>query len=196
MPASTTPPDKLLIATHNAGKLKEFGRMLGPTITRLTSAGEMNLPEPQEDGGTFINNALIKARAAAKASGWPTLADDSGLCIKALNGAPGVDTANWTKRGLEGLTELIDMMGDAPDRSAESVCVLALVWPDGREQVFEGRVPGRIVWPPCGDNGFGYDSIFQPVGESRTYAQMSGEEKSSLSHRRRAIDALLASWHR
>lgn len=183
---------KLLLATHNKGKLAEIRAMLMPYGVEVTSAGELNLPEPDENGGSFIANALIKAHAAAKASGLPALADDSGLCINALNGGPGVDTANWSKRGLEGLTELYEAMGDSPDRSAHAMCVLALVQPDGTEQVFEGRVDGDIVWPPRGGEGFGYDPIFRPHGQTRVYAEMSKEEKSTLSHRRRAFDRFIA----
>jgi XTP/dITP diphosphohydrolase len=184
-------PQRLLIATHNAGKLAELRALLQPYIEDISSAGEQGLPEPIEDGGSFKANALIKARAACKASGWPALADDSGLCITALNDRPGVDTANWTKRGLEGITELHEAMGSETDRSATCVCVLALVYPDGREELFEGRVSGAIVWPPRGPNGFGYDGIFRPEGEVRTYGEMDRDEKSALSHRGKALDQLL-----
>lgn len=180
---------KLVLATHNAGKVTELRAMLAPYGVEVIGTDTLGLPEPVEDGGSFIANARIKALAAAKASGLPALADDSGFCINALSGAPGVDTANWTKRGLEGLTELYTAMGDSPDRGAQSVCVLALVFPDGQEQIFEGRVTGQIVWPPRGENGFGYDPIFIPEGETRTYAEMSRAEKSALSHRNRAFQA-------
>jgi len=183
---------QLVIATHNQGKLSELQALLGSYIAQITSAGALGLPEPVEDGGSFIANARIKAHAAAKASNCPALADDSGLCISALGGRPGVDTANWTKRGTTGLQELIDEMADAPDRSAQSVCVLVLAYPDGRDEVFEGRVDGTLVWPGRGENGFGYDPIFMPAGETRTYAQMSKAEKSALSHRRKALDLLMA----
>lgn len=184
--------NKLVLATHNQGKLAEIRAMLAPYGVAVTSAGELNLPEPEEDGGSFVANALIKARAAAKASGLPALADDSGLCINALKGGPGVDTASWSKRGLEGLTELYEAMGDSPDRGAQAMCVLALVHPDGQEQVFEGRVDGEIVWPPRGDSGFGYDPVFRPQGQTRVYAEMSKDEKSAISHRRRAFDLFIA----
>lgn len=184
---------QLVIATHNTGKLAELRALLGDQIAHITSAGELGLPEPVEDGGSFIANALIKARAAAQASGLPALADDSGLCLNALGGAPGVDTANWTKRGLQGLIELNEALGSNPDRSAHSVCVLALAFPDGRYEIFEGRVEGQFVWPPRGDNGFGYDPVFQPAGEARVYAQMSKDEKSAISHRRKALD-LFRAW--
>ncbi len=184
--------EKLVIATHNQGKLAELRALLGSHVSHITSVGELNLPEPVEDGATFIENALIKARAAAKASGLPALADDSGLCINALNGAPGVITADWTKRGMAGITELVEQMGTNPDRGAQSVCVLALAYPDGRTQVFEGKVSGQIVWPARGENGFGYDPVFLPDGQSRVYGEMTREEKSALSHRRKALDLFVA----
>lgn len=184
--------EQLVIATHNAGKLAELQALLGGHIRHITSAGELGLPEPVEDGGSFTANALIKAKAAAEASGLPALADDSGLCISALGGAPGVDTASWTKRGLAGLTELHERMGDNPDRSAQSVCILALAFPDGRHEIFEGRVNGTFIWPPRGENGFGYDPVFLPEGQNRVYAEMSREEKSALSHRRKALNLLIA----
>ena len=183
---------RLVIATHNQGKLAELRSLLGSHIPEITSAGELGLPEPVEDGTTFIENALIKAHAAATASGLPALADDSGLCINALNGAPGVITADWTKRGMAGITELVEQMGTAPDRGAQSVCVLALAYPDGRAEVFEGKVECTIVWPARGENGFGYDPIFMPNGHSRVYGEMSREEKSTLSHRRKALDLFMA----
>lgn len=192
MPSSSAAlPQRLLIATHNAGKLAELRALLQPYIEDISSAGERGLPEPIEDGGSFKANALIKARAACEASGWPALADDSGLCITSLKGGPGVDTANWTKRGLEGLTDLYTAMGDETDRSATCVCVLALVYPDGHEELFEGKVSGAIVWPPRGPNGFGYDGIFRPEGEARTYGEMDRDEKSALSHRGKALNLLL-----
>lgn len=183
---------RLVIATHNQGKLAELRSLLGSHIPEITSAGELGLPEPAEDGTTFIENALIKAHAAAKASGLPALADDSGLCINALNGAPGVITADWTKRGMAGITELVEQMGTAADRGAQSVCVLALAYPDGRSEVFEGKVEGTIVWPARGENGFGYDPVFMPNGHSRVYGEMTREEKSTLSHRRKALDLFMA----
>lgn len=180
---------KLILATHNKGKVAELRTMLAPYGVEVLGAGELGLPEPVEDGGSFVANAVLKARAAAKAGNLPALADDSGLCIAALDGAPGVDTANWTKRGLEGLTELHTRMAGNPDRSAQAVCVLALAQPTGEVQVFEGRVDGEMVWPPRGTSGFGYDPVFMPVGETRTYAEMGKEKKSTLSHRSRAFAA-------
>ncbi len=180
---------KLILATHNKGKVVELRAMLAPYGVEVLGAGELGLPEPVEDGGSFVANAVIKARAAAKAGNLPALADDSGLCITALNGDPGVDTALWTKRGLEGLTELHTRMADTPDRSAQAVCVLALAQPTGEVQIFEGKVDGAMVWPPRGANGFGYDPVFMPVGETETYAEMGKEKKSTLSHRSQAFKA-------
>ena len=180
---------KLILATHNQGKVTELRAMLAPYGVEVLGAGELGLPEPVEDGGSFVANAVIKARAAAKAGNLPALADDSGLCITALNGDPGVDTANWTKRGLEGLTELHTRMAEHPDRSAQAVCVLALAQPAGEVQIFEGKVDGEMVWPPRGASGFGYDPVFMPVGETQTYAEMGKEKKSTLSHRSRAFAA-------
>lgn len=182
----------LIIATHNQGKLAELRALLGGQVNHITSAGELGLPEPVEDGHTFAENALLKARAAAKAANMPALADDSGLCINALGGAPGVITADWTKRGMTGIAELVEKMGTHPDRGAQSVCVLALAWPDGRAEVFEGIVQGQIVWPARGAGGFGYDPAFLPDGQTKTYAEMTRPEKSALSHRRKALDLLTA----
>ncbi len=180
---------KLILATHNQGKVTELRAMLAPYGVEVIGAGELGLPEPVEDGGSFVANAVLKARAAAKAGNLPALADDSGLCITALNGDPGVDTANWTKRGLEGLTELHTRMAGNPDRSAQAVCVLALAQPMGEVQIFEGKVSGEMVWPPRGAGGFGYDPVFMPLGETQTYAEMGKEKKSTLSHRSRAFTA-------
>ncbi len=180
---------KLILATHNQGKVAELRAMLAPYGVEVIGAGELGLPEPVEDGGSFVANAVLKARAAAKAGNLPALADDSGLCITALDGAPGVDTANWTKRGLEGLTELHTRMAGNPDRSAQAVCVLALAQPMGEVQIFEGKVSGEMVWPPRGAGGFGYDPVFMPLGETQTYAEMGKEKKSTLSHRSRAFTA-------
>jgi XTP/dITP diphosphohydrolase len=179
---------KLVLATHNKGKVAELRTMLGAQGIEVVGAGELGLPEPDETGGSFEANATLKAVAAAKASGLPALADDSGLCIPSLGGWPGVDTANWTKRGTEGLAEINTRLG--ADRRAESVCILALAQPDGTTELFEGRIPGQLVWPPRGENGFGYDPVFVPDHDGkRTYAEMSPEEKSFNSHRHKAFEA-------
>lgn len=185
---------KLVIATHNEGKLREFRELLAPLGLDVVSAGALHLPEPEETGATFQENALLKARAAMAASGLPALADDSGLCVRALNDAPGLYSARWggpEKDFLKAMTRVHEELADAPDRSAYFICVLALVWPDGREQSVEGRCEGTILWPPRGTQGHGYDPCFQPEGEGRTFAEMTQTEKQGLSHRGRAMQALL-----
>lgn len=185
--------NKLVIATHNKGKLTEFQELLLPFVQSITSAGELNLPEPEENGADFRANALIKARAAARASGLLALADDSGLCVKAIGDAPGLYSARWggpDKDFYKAMKRVNDELGASPDRSAYFVCVLALVWPDGREEVVEGRCTGQIVWPIRGVGGHGYDPCFQPDGETRTFAELSSMEKHALSHRGRAMEAL------
>lgn len=182
---------RIVMASHNMGKVAELGDLLAPYGLQVVGAKELNLPEPVEDGKSFADNALIKAHAAAKASGLPALADDSGLCVKALNDWPGVDTASWTKRGPAGLAEINQRIGDGP-KEVEAVSVLALAWPDGHAEVVEGRVPGLWIWPARGDNGFGYDPHFMPMGETRTYAELTKAEKNRISHRARAFSAFVA----
>jgi len=184
---------KLVIATHNNGKLIEFRELLAPYGLTLTSAGELGLPEPEETGKDFRENALIKAHASAQASGLPALADDSGLCVKALGGDPGLFSARWAGADKDfgmAMRRVQDALGANKDRSAYFMCVLALVWPDGHEELVEGRCNGTIVWPMRGTKGHGYDPVFQPEGETRTFAEMDGEEKNKLSHRGRALVAL------
>ena len=196
---------KLVIATHNAGKLKEIGAMLEPYGLDCISAGSLGLPEPAETGTTFVANALIKARAAAEASGLPALADDSGLSVSALDGRPGVYTADWAARQwfegepgrdwymamgkVEGL-----LQGKGPDtpRNAWFSCVLALAWPDGEHAVYEGRVDGSLTWPPRGTLGFGYDPVFVPEGREQTFAELDPAEKHAMSHRADAFAKLKA----
>lgn len=186
---------KLVIATHNPGKVVEIVALLEPLGLAITSAGDLNLPEPEETGATFTENAILKARAAAQASGLPSLADDSGLSVSALNGAPGIYSARWagpTKDFKIAMRRVQDDLGDALDRSASFICVLALAWPDGKIHSFEGRADGQIVWPPRGDQGFGYDPIFVPAGHDVTFAEMEPARKHSMSHRARAFEKLLA----
>lgn len=184
----------LLLATHNVGKIAEFQRMLAPVGVRVVGMAEMNLPAPEEDGGSFEANARLKAVAAARLSSLPALADDSGLCLPGLGGWPGVDTALWTKRERDGLEEINQRLTQTPDHRAESVCVLALALSPAKVTVFEGRVPGQWVWPPRGDGGFGYDPVFVPdVDGTRTYAEMGSAEKSTLSHRTAAFCKLMES---
>jgi XTP/dITP diphosphohydrolase len=193
MPHSFT--DRLVLATHNAGKLREFTRVFGESFGEIVTAGDLGLPEPEETGTTFVENALLKAKAAAAASQSATLADDSGLCVTALGGDPGLFSARWAgpdKDFLHAMRRVHEALGDAVDRSAYFIAVLALVLPDGRAEIFEGRIDGMIVWPPRGDKGHGYDPVFVPVGETRTFAEMEEDEKNALSHRGRAIRKLLA----
>ena len=196
---------RLVIATHNAGKLKEISALLAPYGVDCISAGALGLPEPAETGTTFIENALIKARAAAEASGIVALADDSGLSVDALGGRPGVYSADWAERQwFEGpagrdwflamgkVEGLLAEQGAAADRSAHFSCVLALAWPDGETAIYEGKVHGAITWPPRGVKGFGYDPIFIPHGDSRTFAEFEPEEKHRISHRADAFAKLVA----
>jgi XTP/dITP diphosphohydrolase len=188
--------DRLVIATHNRGKLTEFRAMLAPFFREIVSAGELDLPEPMEDGETFRDNALIKARAAAQAAGCVALADDSGLCVNALGGQPGVHTARWCgpEKSVEvGMHAVHDALGCALDRSAYFIASLAMVWPDGRELCVEGRCDGQMIWPPRGNKGHGYDPSFVPDdGDGlRTFGEMEEEEKDSVSHRARACRLLL-----
>jgi len=186
----------LLVATHNTGKLEEFRVMLGGRVEKLLSSGELDLPEPVEDGATFLDNAKIKAQAAAKASGLPCLADDSGLCVDALGGNPGIYSARWggaEKDFNKAMTLVHDRMqlGGTDNTDAHFMAVLVLAWPGGHMEWAEGKVDGNIVWPPRGNQGHGYDPIFMPKGESRTYAEMSMSEKNAFSHRGRAVEELI-----
>ncbi|MFC2969978.1 RdgB/HAM1 family non-canonical purine NTP pyrophosphatase [Acidimangrovimonas pyrenivorans] len=189
----------LLVATHNSGKLEEIANLLEPFGISVTSAGEMGLPEPEETETTFVGNARIKAHAAAKATGLPALADDSGIEIDALGGAPGVYTADWaeTPDGRDfvmAMTKTWDKLeaANAPfPRTARFCCTLVLAWPDGHDEVFEGRMTGQIVWPMRGDQGHGYDPIFQPDGYEQTFGEMDRWEKNKISHRADAFRKLV-----
>lgn len=185
------PITQLVIASHNAGKAREIAALLAPYGIEIKSAAELDLPEPEETGETFAENASIKARAAAGRSGLIALADDSGLSVAALDGAPGIRSARWAGPGRDfslAMTRVHDALGDAVDRGAAFVCCLCLAWPDGEERCFEGRCEGTLVWPPRGDHGFGYDPIFQPRGHSRTFGEMAPKEKDAISHRARAFE--------
>jgi len=197
--------ETLVIATHNAGKLKEIAALLAPFGMACVSAGSLGLPEPEETGTTFAENALIKARAAAMAAQLPALADDSGLSVAALGGRPGVYTADWAERQwFEGppgrdwfmamgkVEGLLCEQGPDTDRSAWFSCVLAIAWPDGESAVYEGRVDGSLTWPPRGAMGFGYDPVFVPNGETRTFAEHAPEEKHGISHRADAFAKLVS----
>ncbi len=189
---------RLLVATHNKGKLDEIRAMLAPYGIEVTSAGEMNLPEPVETEDSFIDNARIKARAAMQATGLPVLADDSGITVDGLDGAPGVYTADWaeTPNGrdfMQAMTRTwaeLDARGAPEPRTAQFRATLILMWPDGHEEIFEGVAPGHLVWPPRGELGHGYDPIFVPDGHDLTYAQMDPAEKNRISHRARAFHKL------
>ncbi|MGB7374632.1 RdgB/HAM1 family non-canonical purine NTP pyrophosphatase [Pontixanthobacter sp.] len=195
----------LVIATHNAGKLKEISALLGPYGMKCLSAGSLGLPEPAETGTTFAQNALIKARAAAEASGIVSLADDSGLSVAALDGRPGVYTADWAERQhFEGpagrdwymamgkVEGLLAEQGPDVDRSAWFSCVLAIAWPDGNQAVYEGRIDGSLTWPPRGSLGFGYDPVFVPGGKDKTFAELEPAKKHAISHRADAFTKLVA----
>ena len=187
-------PGRLVLATHNPGKVIELAELLEPHGLEVVSAGDLGLAEPEETGTTFIANAELKALAAATASGLPALADDSGLCVDSLGGAPGLYSARWagpTKDFSIAMRRVHDEMpATAPD-TAHFICALALAWPDGHTESVEGRVDGRIAWPPRGANGFGYDPIFMMNGQFRTYGEMPRTEKESDNHRARAFAKLL-----
>jgi XTP/dITP diphosphohydrolase len=193
-------PGKLVIASHNAGKVREIGALLAKHGIEAISAADLDLPEPEETGTTFVANAELKALQAADLSGLPALADDSGLCVEALNGDPGVYTANWaeTPNGRDwnlAMTKVEDALatkGPDASRAAHFVCVLALAWPDGHVQWFEGRAEGTLTWPPRGDVGFGYDPVFVPAGGDQTYAEMDPAQKHAISHRADAFAQLIA----
>jgi XTP/dITP diphosphohydrolase len=205
MPRQLTSP--VVIATHNPGKLKEMRELLAPYGIKAKSAGELGLGEPAETGRSFAGNARIKALAAAKATGLPAFADDSGFCVDALDGKPGIHSARWVGPGKDFRgamnriqTLLIERGARTPEqRRAHFVAALCLAWPDGHTEEFEGRVDGVAVWPPRGDKRFGYDPLFQPDGFDRTFGEMSAEEKhglppkgQGLSHRARAFVQLAA----
>jgi len=189
---------ELIVATHNPGKLREIVELLQPLGAKVSSAGERGLPEPEETGLTFIANAELKALAAATASGVPALADDSGLAVTALGGAPGIYSARWAGPGKDfGLAmarvrQELAALGTADDRAA-FICVLTLAWPDGHCESFEGRVEGRLVFPPRGDKGFGYDPIFIAEGWDISFGEMEPSAKHEMSHRAHAFRQLVAS---
>lgn len=186
--------DKLVLATHNPGKVIEIGALLAPYNVDVVSAGELGLPEPVEDGDTFTANALLKAKAAAEASNLPALADDSGLCVHALDDAPGIYSARWAgpKKDFGLAMERVEKeLAGKEDRSAHFSCVLALAWPDGHAETFDGRVYGDMVWPAVGTNGFGYDPVFVPSGHTITFGVMDPAMKHKMSHRAQAFEKLI-----
>lgn len=195
---------RLVIATHNPGKLWELRQLLAPHGVDAVSAGDLGLPEPEETEPTFRGNALLKAATAAKASQLPAFADDSGLCVDALDGAPGVYSARWAGEGrdfgaaIKRVERELKERGAKPPFTAHFICALAVVWPDGHVEEFEGRVDGVLVFPPRGTKGFGYDPIFLPNGLDKTFGEMMSAEKhalpgdgsQALSHRARAFQAM------
>ncbi|MBV1900422.1 MAG: RdgB/HAM1 family non-canonical purine NTP pyrophosphatase [Kordiimonadaceae bacterium] len=186
---------KLIIASHNIGKVREIGELLAPFSVETISAGALNLPEPVEDGLTFIANAEIKALAAAKAAGLPALADDSGLEVAALGGEPGIYSARWagpSKDFALAMQAVNEKLADNKDRRANFTCALTLAWPDGHMESFEGKVFGALTWPMRGDKGFGYDPVFVPTGHSNTFAEMDPVDKHAMSHRANAFKQLIA----
>jgi XTP/dITP diphosphohydrolase len=201
---------KVVVATHNAGKLREMRELLAPYGVEAVSAGELGLPEPDETGTMFAENAALKAHAATAATGLPAFADDSGVCVEALDGAPGLFSARWAgaakdfSAAMTRVERELQRRGatEPRERRAHFVSALVLAWPDGHEELFEGRVHGTLTWPPRGEQGFGYDPMFQPDGHAATFGEMTADEKhgidwsgghgEALSHRARAFVRLAA----
>ena len=200
-------PGKIVVASHNEGKVREIRDLLGPLGCEIVSAAELDLPEPEENGETFEENAKIKALAAATASGIPSLSDDSGLCVDALDGKPGIHSARWAgpekdfALAMRNVEEAMQAAGATDDdkRGARFVAVLCLAWPDGHTELFRGEIEGVMVWPPRGTKGFGYDPVFLPEGHARTFGEMDAAEKHgwkrgeahALSHRARAFKLMV-----
>lgn len=189
------PGTKIVLASHNKGKLREFSDLLSPHGIEMVSAGELGLPEPDETAPDFAGNARIKALAAAQASGMPAFSDDSGFCVAALGGEPGVLSARWggpEKDFSKAMALANERMGQSADRRAWFVAALCLAWPDGHTETFQGRVDGTAIWPPRGDKGFGYDPMFVPLGGTETFGEMDPDAKHEISHRARAFAQVLA----
>ena len=192
---------KLVIATHNPGKLREIGALIAPLGFACVGAEELDLPEPDEIGVTFADNADLKAREAADLSGLPALADDSGLCVDALSGRPGIFSARWAEdeagerdwmRAMERVWREVEAAGEDAGHDAHFACALAIAWPnDGQAETFDGRVDGTLVWPPRGDKGFGYDPMFVPAGHEQTFGELDPEFKHGMSHRAKAFARLV-----
>ncbi|WP_417258541.1 RdgB/HAM1 family non-canonical purine NTP pyrophosphatase [Celeribacter sp.] len=183
--------DKLVLASHNKGKLREIGALLAPFGVEVVSAGDLGFDEPEETEDTFVGNARIKAHYAAKKSGLPALSDDSGIMVDALDGAPGVYTADWAETpngrdfpmAMKKVWDLLEAKKAPIPRTARFCCTLCLAWPDGHDEVFEGKVEGHLEWPMRGDLGFGFDPIFVPAGKTQTFAEMDPAKKHAMSHR-------------
>lgn len=197
-PSSTLP--RLVIASHNRGKLREIAALLAPFRIEAVSAGALGLPEPEETGATFEENAALKARISAQASGLPALSDDSGLCIPALSGAPGIYSARWAGADKDFSVAFSRIERELAARGADAasgevaayfICVLCLAFPDGREECFEGRVDGTLCFPPKGARGFGYDPIFIPSGYRESFGEMEPEKKHAISHRHIAFEKFI-----
>lgn len=190
---------KLIVASHNAGKAREIRELLVPFKIEVISAADLNLPEPDETGSTYIENAELKARAAATKTGLPALADDSGISVNALGGQPGIYSARWAGPNKDfalAMKRVQSELGDSPDRSARFVCALSLAWPDGHCESFEGEVRGTLVFPGRGTKGFGYDPIFIADGYDITFAEMEPDEKHAISHRAHAFRQLVSACFR
>ena len=193
--------DQIVIATHNAGKLREISELLAPLGLKTSSAGDHGLSEPEETEETFAGNARIKAHYTSKTTGLPALSDDSGLQVDGLDGAPGVYTANWAETpdgrdfamAMGKVWDKLEAREIPEPRTARFVCTLCLAWPDGRDEIFEGSVSGRVVWPMRGTRGFGFDPVFLPDGETETFGEMDPEKKHAMSHRAVAF-AKLVDW--
>lgn len=191
--------DKLVLASHNKGKLREIAALLAPFGIEVVSAGDLGLEEPEETESTFAGNARIKAHFAAKESGLPALSDDSGIMVDALGGAPGVYTADWAETpngrdfpmAMEKVWTKLEKANAPEPRVARFCCTLCLAWPDGHDELYEGTVEGRIVWPMRGENGFGFDPVFLPAGESETFGEMDPVKKHGMSHRADAFRKLV-----
>ena len=193
--------DRLVIATHNPGKLREIAELVAPLGIECVGAEELGLPEPEEIGNSFADNAELKAREAADLSGLPALADDSGLCVDVLHGRPGIFSARWAEdevgtrdwmRAMRRVWSDVEATGEDAGHDAHFACALAIAWPnDGQAETFEGRVDGTLIWPPRGDQGFGYDPMFVPIGHEQTFGEMEPALKHGMSHRAAAFAKLL-----
>ena len=199
MPRRLSRGDRLVLASHNRGKLREIAELVAPFGVQAVSAGDMGLAEPEETEPDFAGNARLKAVAAAQGARLPALADDSGFCVAALGGAPGVHSARWAGPDRDfgaAMQRVCDELGSAEDRRAWFVCALCVAWPDGGTATYIGRVEGSFVWPPRGTLGFGYDPVFLPAGATRSYGEIAPADKHATSHRARAMAQLVAACFR
>ena len=190
------PGQQLVLASHNKGKLREIEALLRPLGISVASAAELGLPEPEENAPDFVGNARIKALAAATVIGLPALSDDSGLCVAALSGAPGVHSARWAGPGKDfagAMAAVQQRVGVQSDQRAWFIAALCVAWPDGHTATYVGRIDGTIVWPPRGERGFGYDPMFVPAGYQQSFGEMDPDQKHAISHRARAFAQMLAS---